>query len=272
MITLLHRAALCLLLLVTGAATVQAQTSGDTAPKDWYAVEVIVFKQWEAGGQDAELWPNNPALPSARHGLQPLSGPADQRTAFAPLSSGSFALAGVERRLSQSDAYRVLTHFGWIQPGLDDKQAPAVALPENWLSSALPPSSGDESASPSPFSRLPAGTELFGTLRVYRNRYLHVEADLRYAPDGFDPAAMGNASGPPPANATASGDETQTQGDDAADSGPPAEDTGYTGNTGVYVLKQDQRIHSGDIVYLDHPALGVLIEVRALPAADSAGQ
>lgn len=68
---------------------------------------------------------------------------------------------------------------------------------------------------------------LYGLVRIYRERFLHAVVDLRYRRDADD------RSGLLPTGA-------------------------------VHALRQSRRMRSNELHYLDHPALGVLIEIRTV--------
>lgn len=76
---------------------------------------------------------------------------------------------------------------------------------------------------------------LYGLVRVYRERFVHAAVDLRYRLPG---AAA----------------ETATSGSDVAADGSV-----------TYVHQQSRRIrNTGELHYLDHPVLGVLVQVRPI--------
>ncbi|MDZ7809859.1 MAG: CsiV family protein [Arhodomonas sp.] len=95
-----------------------------------------------------------------------------------------------------SGRYRVLEHLGWIQADLPESRAPWVAVGRG--------RGGDAPG-------------LYGGMRVYVGRYLHVETELRLRD----------------------------------------EDT-------VYPMRTRRRMRSGELHYLDHPILGVIIQTRRL--------
>jgi hypothetical protein len=186
--------------LLMAASAAPAQTD---APM--YEVEVVVFRQAEPSGNDAELRPLDPPAPEA---AQVVSLRGDTGGApYAALASNELQLGGVVQGLRQSQFYEPLLHVGWRQPGLPANAAAAVAIPAQWQ----PWSSGET-------------PPLYGLVRFYRERFLHVGVDLRYQPPGAE--------------------------------GPAA-----------YVHKQSRRVKSGELHYLDHPVVGVLVQVRQVAAS-----
>ncbi|MCO6440186.1 MAG: hypothetical protein J5I81_03670 [Nitrococcus mobilis] len=216
-----HIAAALALLLVTLAAPGLAQNT--------YAVEVVIFRHWEAPGDDAEFWPRQPRLisGSATKRLATLGAAASGTDApeFSRLPDTELQLAGIHQRLTRSDDYRVLLHVGWRQSDLKLDNAATVVLPLNWFPPARP--TADAAASQNPFESLPQGIRLWGTLRLIQRRYLHFQADLRYSRDSIGGALV---------------NDTAT----------------------VYPMTQSRRMRVGEIHYLDHPVLGILVQVRQL--------
>ncbi|EAR20592.1 CsiV family protein [Nitrococcus mobilis] len=215
-----HRCIVVVLALLLGALA----TPG--LAQNTYAVEVVIFRHWEAPDNDAEFWPHQPP-PISRSATQRLVtlGPAASGAdapGFNRLPATKLQLAGIHQRLARSNDYRVLLHVGWRQPGLKPNNAAAVVLPLNWF----PPAqlTAGAGASQNPFESLPQGTRLWGTLRLLQRRYLHFQVDLRYRRDG---ARAGDAAT-------------------------------------VYPMTQSRRMRVGEIHYLDHPVLGILVQVRQL--------
>ncbi len=202
----------------------------------WYEVEVIIFQQPEPGGADREWWPARQPLPAAQRldGLSRASG----KTALRTLGGGEMELGNLRAGLDRAPGYRVLEHFGWVQPDWEEGEALAVALPLNWAAPSEPEN---------PFVAVPTGSRLYGSLRVYISRYAHILTDLRFDPEGR-PAVPPLAA--LPTNDPVTGLPTYAP---VAEDGPP-----------VYAMTQSRRMRSAEIHYLDHPVLGVLVEVRRL--------
>lgn len=184
------------LLLMLGA--VQAQPAERV-----YEVELVVFRQAEPTGTDAELRPLDPPPPEAEQvvSLRREGGDA----AYSLLEPNQLKLAGVVQSLRQSRYYEPLLHIGWRQPGLGEKEAAAVAVPLQWQ----PWANGST-------------PDLFGLVRFYRERYMHVAVDLRYRLPEVD------------------------------------------GEVPTLVQRQSRRVNANELHYLDHPGLGVLVQVRPL--------
>lgn len=264
---------LLLALVLAGSLPAAAQTSED---RDWYNVEIIVFRHWT--GADSEQF-QQAIRPPAYQRLTVLHG--DGRRPFRRLRGSELALQGARDRLEKSPDYEVLEHFGWAQPALSEAEAISIALPLNWQPPTLtfnatqhplgipvarppvPADRDDESApagaeeerpagdgpadmkaqqaesQPSIFDTLGRDTQLYGTLTLYRGRYLHIDADLRYRLRRYQ----------------ASWTERELS------SGPP-----------VYVLDQRRRMRSDELHYLDHPAIGLLVKVTQVEETTKADE
>ena len=250
---------LAAILSAGASAAPAADSTASDAPRDWYQVEVIIFHQSDdANIHSSEVWPTNPPPPdfSDFAALRPAdSGTKGSLVPFQEVPPSERQLGGAEATLERSSVYKPLLHVAWRQPGYPQDQAPAVRIPIETLplgmspsadsgTTSQPPASGDNTAPPQgqPDNAAPL-PQLSGYMRVYRERYLHFQVNLRYRPDA------------------------------AADT-----DQGYQYNSEGYfeaakpvvVMKQHRRMRSGELHYLDNPALGVLVKI--IPIQAPAGQ
>ncbi len=183
-----------------------------------YIVEVVLFEHrgLPVIGDD-RYWV---ALPSER--TLGLGSPEAEAAGFTPID-GPLGLAAEAERM-RADGYRVLRHFAWRQPGLDEASAvpirvnlgerialwtPAEAAPGQAF---LPASAIERDDRP----RAVQTTTVAGTIKVRLGRFLHVEARLAY--------------------------------DD------PATGTGYR-------LDESRRMRSRELHYLDNPRFGLLTRI-----------
>ncbi len=247
---------LALALGTSAAAKAEAETDKDEeGPRQWYAVELIVFEQSEIEDGEAERWPGRAGDPSyplwqvpagcaAAGSERPVAAgssgsdsPADQAgetdLALLCLPAGERQLDRHWAVLRRAERYHPLYHAGWLQPGLSEARSVAVPIPLYWQ----PPSPEMKTAGAAPAPRPP----VYGLVRVFRERYLHAAVDLRlerrYAEPEADLEALLRAP--------------------------------------RHIMRQHRRLRSGELHYLDHPRLGVLLSVRALedppPAARDEG-
>ncbi len=233
----IHRLAGSLIVLAALALAAPSARAEPPAALPWYAVEVIVFARLEAPDAGSERWPPDPGSPpieGAIELLEPLGDDLDPELAQGPLAyqalpGSELRLGELWNRLRRSRGYRPLLHLGWVQPGVGAGEARPihVRLPAAGPGAApsaapgVPGSAAEGVAGP---AEPPPAPLLEGTLRLYRSRYLHLEADLLYRP------------------------------------GTPPE--GVAGR--VFRLTESRRMRSGRLHYLDHPLFGVLVEARRL--------
>ncbi|WP_461480805.1 CsiV family protein [Porticoccus sp.] len=267
-------AALLLISLVS-ALPVAAQAEEELP---WYQVEMVVFSQQdlyhsEKHSMDLHLsYPQNwqllsgsplgqgqSALPPATDSVDPATAPdrpviATERPYIA-LDKQYFKLDGDAFALKRAPGYQVLLHQAWRQQGLDVKQSP-------WIIVAGGEAYGDRH-------------ELEGSVRLVLNRYLHFQANLwrsRFgAPVSTSPTEVATITENtlPRQNSVA-----------AAPSWPPLPELPWrqqvpatTGSpdwsfqtpqfaiSDLVTLNQSTRINLGELTYLDHPSLGVLVWV-----------
>jgi hypothetical protein len=228
-----------------------------------YDVEVIVFanKNVPAG---AAAWEERMLVPTLENAisLEPGSGlPSNQ--AFYPLKSrGLDNVAGALRRSSR---YEVLAHMAWRQPGLSREDRIGVQIRDGQVipafvetpsaADASTPMSGDSTVreatdAPPMFtdsSMQPVNTwPLNGTISVGLGRYLHVYTDLVYSEplSGAQPAPTGT--------------------DNLFRAQRP--------NWQSYHISDHRRMRSRELHHLDHPKVGVLVEITPYEPDEAAAQ
>ncbi|MFV8833788.1 CsiV family protein [Aquisalimonas sp.] len=236
-----------LLLALLGSLLAAPAIADEDEDEEQYRVEMIIFKQ---SGGDEERWPTRPA-PAVHERYAELRNDVDTPGADVyRRADDDRQLSAVARRLGESGHYDVLVHTAWIQPGLDRQEAAAIALP---LGTEMPGMGDDE---------LPAGANgkddekenadgdngeqperaalparppegLSGWVRVARERYLHVHLDLRWV----DPER------------SEAGPLDRLHGVFIEDMEP------------VVTLQDGRRMRSGELHYIDHPVLGVIVRV-----------
>ena len=184
------------------------------AADDWYTIEVAIFERLSEAALAEERWPER--IDESRSGLsfsasdrarvKVLTAGRAEASSVVKVSRKSLAYGGLMSRMARSGQFRPLVHMGWRQPGLSKTEAVPVSV------------SGASSASPE-------ASEVRGTLRLYRSRYLHLEANLVLA----KPVAAYA-----PAN---------------------------TNSATRFSLRESRRMRSGELHYLDHPLFGMLVRV-----------
>ena len=250
-----------------------------------YQVELLVFSR--PAGAGAEYWdpmpelayptrsrfliypgeeratPSATAIPDRSTPAQeaPMAGPV-QATAFATVASDQRQLSGTAAAMQRSGRYRILFHEAWIQPMSGKTQALPIVLDR----------SGDGIPWP----------ELQGSIKLYLSRYFYLETNLWLNTQGE--YLQGNWRMPAPPLAPMSGARQDTAMQQANQFGAaPAmptptgaeqlvEETEVLESNYPYrhavLLNQTRRMGSGQVVYIDHPLLGVLIKITPLDSTD----
>lgn len=266
-------------LLIASLALTLAPVSKAADAVPWYQVEVIVFAQQdlyrtEKHRKDLKLaYPGNwrvlknSAIGQQQEQQQPsLTGePADRvETAYVSLGERDFKLGSDGYALKRAPGYRVLLHQAWRQQGLDADQSP-------WVIVAGGETYGDHS-------------ELEGSVRLVLNRYLHFQANLWHTRFGAPvpsattayPSQEDSTLQPVDINVVESWPTLPKQPwkNDAAPGSDSADDYGaqqtapaWSYESPAYAiedlvaLNQTTRLKLGELTYLDHPNMGVLVLV-----------
>lgn len=147
-----------------------------------YKVEIILFEHID-GGSDIRA---GLSFPRTRNAIG-LTSDAAAANGFTLLDSG-YEMNDAADEIKRSGKYRLLKHFIWQQPGLDQKEAKAVRINVGRVSTIYIPQdlSGSDrfaaaSAAPQPGrEREIRTTTVNGTLKVRLGRFLHLETHLVY--------------------------------------------------------------------------------------------
>lgn len=129
--------------------------------QNWYEVEIIVFGQFNpeaySPGATAESWPENlnPQWPVPLVRLNAQTGPSP---ALRPLPVAERQLNNDAYALRVTDGYQVLWHQAWRQPMLSETFAPWIQI-----------RGGSETQ---------GRYQLEGALRIYLERFLHLDTNL----------------------------------------------------------------------------------------------
>ncbi len=200
----------------------------------WYEVEIIIFTRDLNAARVNEVWPSVPGLPDFAN-AQPLKwpAPAGQQVSVANMliPADEYRLKTEFKRLQRSRAIQPVIHQAWRQPVTGLKKAKLF-----YLRTPEPPAITEAIRG---FERF-ATTEpinLEGTIRVSVNRYLHVEFDLLRRIKQSAPYLL---------------PYEQSFGDSLAPQ-PQA----YR----LYRMRDTRRMRSGELHYIDHPLMGVLIKI-----------
>ena len=218
----------------------------------YYDVEIIVFENMSDEAKNSEHWPrevnlNIPANTVKLGELPPrewLPKDADLKESFKVLNADQYKLTAEVEKISASRSRRVIFHTAWRQPGLDK----SVALPVYFKHEVpkLPISqNGHEITQTTDPSLDQPDIEknlsiLEGVVRISLARYLHLEAELSYR--NKIPAVS-----TPNSSFSFFNDESD-----------PVE----IPKQGVIYFKQERsRMRSSELHYIDHPVLGILVQI-----------
>ena len=155
-----------MLLMVGNAVAQPAVTDADALQ---YRVEMVVFTQ-PSLGNGAEEFPFERTDSLARPMAWPLRESDRPGLGYQRLDDDSYLLTRAARRLDAQPEFTVHWHAAWIQPGAGRFQAQAVALPRSLRDAGLA-----------------------GWVRVYRERFLHAETDIRFEESGELVAQMSDS-------------------------------------------------------------------------------
>lgn len=270
------------LALAAGLAALAASAPARSATP-WYQMEVVVFAEGGESPWGRDDWREEgpPPLPEntvellAALGAGDDAGGSSRRHAFRALPASQLELGAAAARLDRNDAYRVLLHVGWRQPGSSRGNAPAVHL------GTLRGGVGDGRFTAAP------GEAVEGTIRLWRRQFLHVDLDLAFGDveawnrrqEAADPSAAPGNERPeaPEADAAPSANPDTGAGASAAEPRPPGASVGReeagaaaepppAGNARIRVtrLTRSLRLRAGRLHFLDHPLFGALLMVKRL--------
>ena len=223
-------AALGVLLVLLACSTAQAQLP-------WFKVEVVVFAQGDTAAWQRNNWREEGPPPLGGNTVELLVGSAPgeaaggskRRNAFRRLPDSALDLGSVVDRLERSSDYRVVLHVGWRQPGFPVDDAPGVHL-------VSPRGIGTGSR-----HGTAAHEGVDGTVRLWRRRFLHVDADL----------AFGDIEGW----------RERTAGFVESGSGPAS---AAPERLRVVRLTRSLRLRQGRLHYVDHPLFGILLFAKRI--------
>ncbi|WP_415900986.1 CsiV family protein [Neptuniibacter sp. QD48_11] len=219
--------------------------SSSAFANSWYKVEVIIFANNDPMAIHEEFWPeiNEIPLRDRAVALKGKPGAGENPTAYQSLPSSRHSLKNVKNRLNNSGDYRVLFHEAWTQP-VSHTQNPRPIK----ISAGRVLDNGMQ--------------ELEGHIAVGRGRYLHFRPDLYIS---HLVAPSNNAP-------TAAEEETQTEAlltmqGDSGDKQAIAETiSAFPIIPEVVTAHQNQarRMKSEELHYIDHPLMGILVEITPL--------
>lgn len=177
-------------------------------------IEVIVFQSLALRGWTEEYWPDILELPNTEKATQFNADDGYARL----LNTESFTLNEEVEKMTTDKGYDVLAHFAWQQEALPREEALPVLVDQFVQQRRL------------------ESSILFGTIRMYQERFPHVQVNLEI--DRQIPQAVL---------------ERFTEHQHL--------DIDWITEGWRFQINESRRVRFGEIHYLDHPIFGVLIKV-----------
>lgn len=265
----LNRFVICLLLAVGLVPALQAQTQ----LRDYYVVEVILFSNDLSAYANEENWPEAPNLSvpdklrfPANIGIDKvypelsalLNGGTAQaaNSPYLPLLGAQYVEhKNAANRIQRTSRHRLLAHMSWLQKIEDEGTATPVAILAG--------------------ENVNGFYEFAGSIKLHRSRYIHVQTDLwrsYFIKEGSDnvalPIMLPKITPPHVAqDSAAATDADNTTSDEMLlqkmanllDSEVLPDQPAVSR---VATLQQKRRMRSREIHHIDHPLMGIIIEVR----------
>ena len=202
-------------------------TSSQAAFSKDYIVEMIFFANTSGSGESVHI-SNQTVIPDLGGAITLNDSNAN---GFIPLDADTFQLGNKVNALNKSGKYRVLKHISWLQPGLAKEDAIAVRIHagKNYKDEFRERSFAQASFSDRQVPINHPVNELDGTVKIVLGRFLHLYTDLVYRK----------------VFAISSGDAL-----------------GRNHVLADFPVKSHRKMRSKTLHYIDHPYLGILIEIR----------
>jgi len=194
-----------------------------------YIVEMIFFANTRANSVHVS---SNPSTPNYQNAI-PLNDSA-QSYGFIPLPSETYTLTNKVAALNSSGQYKVLKHVAWLQPGLAREDALPVIIHagKNYRNEFQERTFVSGDFNDQNLAKSQHVNELDGTIKVVLGRYLHVYTDLVYR----RPFSLS--------------------------SDPASNPLGRDRLLADFPVKTHRKMRSKELHYIDHPLLGILVEIR----------
>ncbi len=197
-----------------------------------YIVEMIFFADTSNSAASSLHISTQPVVPNLQGSL--ILNDNAVSHGFIPYPNEALTLTNQAAALKKTGRYRILKHIAWLQPGLAREEAIPVRIHagKNYRNEFRERSFAQADFSDRKLPKNHPVNELDGTVKVVLGRYLHVYTDLAYRrPFSINSFAEGNALG-----------RDRVLAD--------------------FAVKTHRKMRSKQLHYLDHPLLGILVEIR----------
>ena len=242
-----------LLLCTANYALAKTEDTRDKPEKlKQYDIEIIIFEDAHARYINSESWNQDSSTDSLSSGSQ-TKGSKTNTSTKKPKNNLKNAddyttidaefLRSEYKRIKNSSEYNVLFYGAWRQAGLDKLQAFEIDL--NELNNTHHGKSKNN---------------ITGNLKVVLARYLHFYSQLEYQQHNKQDDVLAKTINGPTTDKVV---ESNTQDGNMAKN----QNIGFTQNN-IYKMHNHRRMRSKELHYIDHPLVGILIQINPVPAED----
>ena len=190
-----------------------------------YDVEIIIFEDAHARYLKSETWDQK----ATTEELQSASTKKNKISTTGFKSIKPAILKKQYKRINTSSGYNVLFYGAWRQAGLDKDKAFQIDIKKLKSSHTYK-----------------SENSLSGTFKLVLARYLHIYNQLNYhrkITETADP-------------------EITAANPDASEKQTEVVSNGLVPNNGIYPLNSHRRMRSKELHYIDHPLVGMLIQIN----------
>jgi len=230
-----------LLLFITVSNTLAEETESPINLKE-YDVEIIIFEDAHARYLNSQTWGDStdtskPLTDSTEtndlpENLDKLSISEINATSFKPIKP---AILNKEyKRINNSSEYEVLFYGAWRQAGLEEKKAFEINI--NELNNT---------------HKTKSVNTITGNFKLVLARYLHIYNQLNY-----ERKANINEFDTDATNPVANGEQTETLNEI------------IISDNEIYPMNSHRRMRSKELHYIDHPLVGMLVQVNPVEKKD----
>ena len=219
-------------------------SSYTTSAASWYKVEVVIFSNQDSDALQEEHWPEIKEIPNPANAIA-LKSSSAEGSAYKRLGGGSLSLHGVKNRLKNSGQYKVMYHAGWMQPVYHTQKPRPIRI------------TGGEILDNGMY-------ELDGHIAIGRGTYLHFRPNLflsrRLTSDESNTLNTKRSSSDQTISTEAESLITMQTTSSAVDS----TNTLFPSIPEILTINMDQarRMKSKELHYIDHPLMGILVEIK----------
>ncbi|VAW49144.1 hypothetical protein MNBD_GAMMA03-123 [hydrothermal vent metagenome] len=243
---------LLLIPLLLSPALLLAEPDPTSAP--WYEIEIILFEHSAKKERFKEVLNQQTVTPDLVNTIE-LIPPATASTtdnfvaevAYQRLDKSQLQLSGIVKQLKRRSAYTPLLHLGWRQPGLKRDLAPAVLI------YPYPDQAGEWREK----------SHIFGYIRLFLSRYLHIDSDLVLSKPVEIPSHRLLLDDISTLIHTANEDDYFNSPDQLliTQKVPLRQEVRISENH-YFRIDESRRLRKQELHYFDHPRFGMLIVVR----------